>query len=289
MRRNFWKLLVSLLLLTFSLGQTGGCLDWFRDKNPPTVQITNLKDNSTLSGIVTIQVNATDNVGVIRVEFYIDGNKIGEDISSPYEYNWDTDSYANGIHLVMVKAYDNTGNVGESPVITVNVQNALSSLWKRTFGGSKDDEALSIQQTADGGYIVAGFTESFGEGKRDVYIIKLDEYGKKVWEKTYGRSAYDEAFSIQQTADGGYIVAGYTDSFGAGGADVYIIKLDADGNKVWEKIYGGSDMDEAYSIQQTADGGYIVAGFTESFETGGRDFYIIKLDKDGNTGPSPIK
>ena len=95
------------------------------------------------------------------------------------------------------------------------------------------------------------------------------------------------AYSIQQTSDGGYIVAGYTDSFGAGGRDVYVLKLDADGNKVWEKTFGGSYYDYAHSIQQTSDGGYIVAGYTESFGAGGRDVYVLKLDVYGTTGPYP--
>ena len=90
------------------------------------------------------------------------------------------------------------------------------------------------------------------------------------WQKTYGGSGGDWAFSIQQTKDGGYIVAGWTWSFGAGGRDFYIIRLDSRGNKVWEKTYGGSDYDWAYSIQQTQDGGYIVAGGTKSFGAGGK-------------------
>ncbi|MGC8931577.1 MAG: hypothetical protein ACP5K6_08610, partial [Dictyoglomus sp.] len=99
----------------------------------------------------------------------------------------------------------------------------------------------------------------------------------------------DEAYSIQQTTDGGYIVAGYTESFGAGNGDFYIIKLDSNGDKVWEKTYGGSSYDRAYSIQQTTDGGYIVAGGTSSFGAGSADFYIIKTDSEGNTGPYPTQ
>ena len=159
---------------------------------------------------------------------------------------------------------------------------STQAVWQKTFGGSYNDEAYSIQQTTDGGYIVAGYTYSFGAGGSDVYVIKLDENGNKVWEKTYGGSGDDYAFSIQQTTDGGYIVAGYTSSFGEGNYDFYIIKLDANGNKLWEKTFGGSYNDKAYSIQQTTDGGYIVAGSTISFGEGGSDVYVIKLDKNGD-------
>jgi hypothetical protein len=179
------------------------------------------------------------------------------------------------------------GNSADVYVIKLDANGNKS--WEKTYGGSDDDIANSIQQTKDGGYIVAGGTHSFGAGRGDVYVIKLDANGNKVWEKTYGRRGDDEAKSIQQTTDGGYIVAGYTKSFGAGGEDFYIIKLDANGNMVWEKTYGGSDDDGAHSIQQTSDGGYIVAGRTYSFGIEGFDIYVIKMDAEGNTGPYPTK
>jgi hypothetical protein len=162
-----------------------------------------------------------------------------------------------------------------------------SKEWEKTFGGSDDDWANSIQQTKDGGYIVAGGTYSFGAGGLDVYVIKLDASGDMKWYKTYGESNDDDAWSIQQTTDGGYIVAGWTNSLGTGSYDVYVIKLDANGNKLWEKTFGGSSDDAAFSIQQTKDGGYIIAGLTNSFGAGGWDVYIIKMDSEGNTGPYP--
>ncbi|WP_308755302.1 hypothetical protein [Candidatus Hakubella thermalkaliphila] len=118
--------------------------------------------------------------------------------------------------------------------------------------------------------------------------MKLDPTGKVLWEKTYGGEDYDWAFSIQQTQDGGYIVAGYTTSFGAGDSDFYILKLDPTGKVLWEKTYGGEGYDWASSIQQTKDGGYIVAGDTVSFGAGDYDFYILKLDPQGKTGPYPM-
>ena len=153
--------------------------------------------------------------------------------------------------------------------------------WEKVYGGDSWDDLWSIQQTTDGGYVAAGFTESMGAGGYDVYVMKLDGGGEKIWEKTYGGSVMDAANCIQQTADGGYIVAGFTESIGAGSWDVYILKLDGSGEKIWEKTYGGTFADVANAIQQTADGGYIVAGFTESIGAGGRDVYIIKLDGSG--------
>ncbi len=117
---------------------------------------------------------------------------------------------------------------------------------------------------------MAGYTSSFGAGRYDAWVIKLDASGNVQWQKTYGGRNLDEAKSIQQTSDGGYIVAGETWSFGAGGRDAWVIKLDAKGNVQWRKTYGGKYEDRAKSIQQTSDGGYIVAGETWSFGAGGR-------------------
>ena len=155
-------------------------------------------------------------------------------------------------------------------------------LWQKTYGGSGYDDGTSVKQTSDGGDIIAGWTESFGVGGRNVYLIKTDANGNLLWQKTYGGSDYDWVFSVQQTSDGGYIIAGLTESFGAGGRDVYLIKTDADGNLLWQKTYGGSDDDCGTSVQQTSDGGYIIAGYTFSFGAGEGDVYLIKTDANGN-------
>jgi len=154
--------------------------------------------------------------------------------------------------------------------------------WEKTFGGESTEIPRCIRRTSDGGCIVAGRTSSISPGYCDFYIIKLDQNGNKSWEKVYGGDSWDDPWSIQQTTDGGYIVAGFTESIGSGGYDVYIIKLDANGERIWEKTFGGVLDDSANSIQQTEDGGYIVAGFTESIGAGGRDVYILKLDANGD-------
>jgi hypothetical protein len=116
-----------------------------------------------------------------------------------------------------------------------------------------------------------------------MYIVKLDGSGNLLWSKTAGGTGYEDAYSIIQTTDGGYTVTGFTASFGAGLEDMYTVKLDGSGTLQWSRTSGGNDYDEAYSIKQTTDGGYAVAGFTQSFGAGEKDMYIVKLDASGNT------
>ena len=155
--------------------------------------------------------------------------------------------------------------------------------WIKYYGGTGYEIAYWTQETSDGGYIVVGYTTSFGRGNEDVYLIKTDASGNIEWTKTYGGTDTDSGFSVQQTTDDGYIIAGFTDSFGEGSYDAYIIKTDAIGDEVWSKTYGGAQYDKAYSIQAISDGTYIVSGTTRSFEDSDGDVYILKLDSSGDT------
>lgn len=201
------------------------------------------------------------------------------------------------------------GNNGNFDGLVMKFDADGNKLWDKTFGGSSTDGFSSIQQTADGGYIVAGHSLSSNgditdgnNGSWDGWIVKLDGNGNKQWLKTLGGSSSDEFYSVQQTADGGYIIAGYTGSNQGdisdgnnGYEDGWIVKLDADGNKQWDKTLGGSSSEEFMSIRQTSDGGYILVGYTFSDDgdiTDGYNGYIgsgrfpnglvIKLDADGN-------
>jgi hypothetical protein len=155
--------------------------------------------------------------------------------------------------------------------------------WEKTFGGSESDSGFSVQQTTDGGYIIVGeTTTSIGFlVDIDVYLIKTDSEGEELWHNTFGGSSVDSGSSVQQTTDGGYIIAGKTISFGAGKLDVYLIKTDSDGDEIWSKTFGGEHYERAYSVQQTADGGYIIAGHTSSFGAGVTDVYLVKVASEG--------
>jgi hypothetical protein len=161
-----------------------------------------------------------------------------------------------------------------------------NDIWNKTFGGSESDRGCSVQQTSDGGYIVAGVTASYGAGSYDIWLIKTDADGNDIWDKTFGGSETEHNIPyhnhVQQTSDGGYIVAGSTKSYGAGEFDAWLIKTDADGNDIWYKTFGASDTDYAYSVQQTPDSGYIIAGGTKSYGEGDYNLWLIRTNADGN-------
>lgn len=178
--------------------------------------------------------------------------------------------------------------------------------WQKSYGGPEDDMASDIDFTADGGYVVAGYTASSSgdvtqnQGGGDAWVIKLDGSGNLDWQKSLGGSAYDAAVSVKHSASGGYVIAGVTQStdgnvsLNHGGEDVWVVRLSATGDIVWEKTFGGSNTDSGYSVELTSDGGYIVAGQTlstdgditglhtiEEVVTMG-DMWVVKLDQNGN-------
>ena len=168
-------------------------------------------------------------------------------------------------------------------IYLIKIDSIGDTLWTKAYGGDNIEFGLSVEQTTDGGYIVAGYTWSFGAGDWDAYVIKTDVNGDTLWTKTYGGSDKDYAHCIRETSDGGFIFTGMTRSFGMGHFDVYMVKTDMNGNLLWTKTFGGADYDAGYSVEQTIDGGYIITGITASFGSGNDDIYLIKTDSIGNS------
>ena len=157
-----------------------------------------------------------------------------------------------------------------------------NAIWKKTYGGNSYGEyGYSVKQTIDGGYISVGYINN---SQADVYLVKTNSIGDTLWTKTYGGDSVDSGHSIYLTSDSGYIIAGGTNSYGAGGEDVYLIKIDSIGDILWTKSFGGVGGDACYSVQQTSDEGFILAGYTKSFGAGSYDGYLIKTDANGNSG-----
>jgi len=153
--------------------------------------------------------------------------------------------------------------------------------WNQTYGGTSIDRACSLVQTSDGGYAILGETLSFGAGMGDFWLIKTDANGNMQWNKLYGGTDRDAAQSLVQTSDGGYAIAGYTYSYGAGSNDGWLVKTDESGNMEWNRTYGTADRDIVSSLVQTSDGGYALAGQTYSFGAGEGDFWLVKTDGSG--------
>ncbi|MFH2050540.1 MAG: LamG-like jellyroll fold domain-containing protein, partial [bacterium] len=155
--------------------------------------------------------------------------------------------------------------------------------WERFYGGGSDESAYWVEQLSDGGYILTAFNRSKGvAGSEDFWLVKTDGSGNIEWDKTFGGAGMDHPQCVCPTNDGGYILTGYTDSFGSGGQDIWVVKTDSEGNEIWNKLLGGSSNERGYAIQQTANGEYFIAGLTESFGNGSGDVWLIKLESDLN-------
>ncbi len=155
--------------------------------------------------------------------------------------------------------------------------------FEKTYGGAGKDIGVSVLQTSDKGYIIAGSTTSFGAGASDMYLVRTDSHGDTLWTRTYGGAGNDDGFAVQQTFDGGYAIVGRTKSFGSGMEDVYLVKTNSSGDTLWTRTFGGADNDKGLGFRQTSDGGYIIVGETWSFGAGFDEVYLIKVNSSGDT------
>jgi hypothetical protein len=172
--------------------------------------------------------------------------------------------------------------LGEERLWLLKTDSNGSRIWDRVFGGfvsSSGDGGWSVDETDDGGYIVAGYTQSKGMGHKDLWLLKIDEMGQEIWDRTFGGAEDDVGMSVLQTRDGGYIVAGRAASFGHGGDDIWLLKTDSQGQELWNKTFGGANDDAAFQVQELSDG-YALVGRTESGIEGKR-IILIRTNLDG--------
>ena len=160
-------------------------------------------------------------------------------------------------------------------------------LWTRMYDGNQEDAFLSMDLCADGSFVGVGYSTSFGAGNRDVYVVKTDSAGNLQWARSLGGAAEDMGVGIQQSSDGGFVIGGYTASYGNGGTDMLGIKLDAQGNLDWARTYGGPGNDQSDvwgdCVAQGPDGGFYFLGFTDGFGASSTDIYLVKTDVCGNS------
>ncbi len=198
---------------------------------------------------------------------YDEGNDVKQTLDGGYIITGSTSSIGQGNTDLYLLKLDSMGQVK----------------FQKTFGGVSNEIGKSVVQLSDSSYVMAGYTSSSGVGGYDVFLVKADKAGNLIWQKTYGGSDWDFANSMDTTADGGFIIAGTTYSYGKGNADGFVIKTDANGDTTWTKTFGGLKDDEFKSVIQTTDGNYALTGYTKSFNDSLGDGWIIRIDQTGNS------
>jgi hypothetical protein len=196
-------------------------------------------------------------------------------------YEWATSVQQTSDGGYILVGVTNSYGAGGGDVWVIKTNQAGIEQWNKTYGGKQYDVGHTIIQTNDDGYAIVGATQSFGSGSDDIWLIKTDATGIEQWNTTYGGIEFDAGWSIQQTNDNGYAIVGETASYGLGQGDVWLIKTDMTGSEQWNGTYGGIYRDEGYSVRQTNDGGYIIAGVTSSYEVERRDALLIKTNAAG--------
>lgn len=156
------------------------------------------------------------------------------------------------------------------------------SLWSRTYGGRAYSYCRKVIELADGGFILAGYTTGYGGGSHDFFLVRTNANGDSLWARTFGGGGSDFCSDFIQTRDGGFALAGNTNTYDIARQDFWLIKTDANGNLQWSNTFGGEGTDQCFSIIQTRDGGYALVGFTYSFDVNERDFWLVKTDSRGN-------
>jgi len=167
-------------------------------------------------------------------------------------------------------------------MIKDSVAQAPEVLWAKTFGGSDNDFGNCVRQTSDGGFIIAGSTASSGAGNRDAWLIRTDSSGNALWSKTIGGTEMEEAYSVWQNRDGGFILTGQIRSTPADSIDILLARTDSSGNLMWVKTYGGPGSQVGRSVQQNSDGGFIVAGSKTLDSAHHSEALLLLTDSSGN-------
>jgi hypothetical protein len=235
-----------------------------------------------------IMAGVTDPSGSDSGNVYIIKTDAAGNFTWPRTYNGGYYDAGTCVRQTSDGGYIVAGATGTSIIDLANalllkLTSAGNQSWSRNFGGLGADFASAVEQTSDGGYILAGFTAPFLSLIGDVYLIKTNSSGTQTWSRTYGGDSLDIALAVCTTTEGGYMAVGMTKSFGAGGNDAYVIKTNGSGDSLWTRTFGGSEDDFASSVQRTSDGNYIIAGTTSSFGVSGSAGYIIKINSSGDT------
>ena len=210
-----------------------------------------------------------------------DGNIVTQN-SQFYLYKQNCDAIAAAIEKNKNSVHDISLKEINCDEIEITSYQSDENRWMKIIGGSDSDGAWSICKTIDNEYVVVGYTFSFGSGMSDVFLCKIDQNGEVVWSKAIGGSGFEVGYDICETSDHGFLISGYTTSLGAGSRDVLVIKTNHDGEILWQKTFGGADIDIGFSTYETSNHCYVVTGSTKSYGNHSDDVYTLMMDQNGN-------
>jgi len=188
-------------------------------------------------------------------------------------------SYVNNQILLTGQKSTRFNGRGDAWIISLDLKGKKK--WEKSYGGRGADGGNYAIKVSDGGYMMVGYTDAYGNGKNDIWMIKTDFTGEKEWSQVYGGKMDDYGWGVTETDDGGYVVVGETFSYGNGQSDIYLFKVDSLGKKIWDNTFGGIAEDVGYSIANADDGGYVIASQTRSYGKGGSDGMLVKFDENG--------
>ncbi len=171
---------------------------------------------------------------------------------------------------------------GDWDILLIRTDSAGIILWNKTFGGSISDFGTDVLECSGGGFAIAGYTNSYGVGYFDVWLIRTDENGNHLWNQTYGTTNSEYAYSLVEHSSGGFALVGHIYGYGAGNADCWMIRTDDSGNQLWNETYGGVSHDQGDSVVECSDGGFFITGSTYSFSVGYDDIWLVRTDSNGN-------
>lgn len=199
-----------------------------------------------------------------------------------YDFGYDVKQTFDGGYIV-VGSTSSFGQ-GNTDLYLLKLDSMGQVKYQKSFGGYNNEIGKSIVQLADSSFVITGYTSSSGVGGYDMYLLKTDALGNLIWQKTIGGVDWDFSYNIKATTDGGFIICGTTYSYGYGNADGYVVKVDANGNTIWSKYFGGANDDEFKSVTQTSDGNYALTGYTKSYnDVDSGDVWIFKIDMNGDS------
>ena len=276
LRKSFFLFL--LIFLSFSFG---GVPYWIKaiglNYEDSAIAIKQTADGNIAVAGYTIDSNGNVDFWIMKID--TQGNILWQKTYNlkDIDYIYSMDATSDG--GLILTGYSDLGQNQEIWILKLDSNGNV--VWEKLVSGSSNDVGISIHETSDGGYILAADTNSFGAGLNDVLVIKFDQNGNAIWQKTYGLSGKDVVSSIKETSDGGYVITGYTDSFGVN-ENIFVIKVDSSGNIIWQYIYDSNGIDFSEKIIETQDGNYLVIGYTLAAGGTTFDLLVFKLDTNGN-------